>query len=131
MWYSVGADLLVAAHLMFVVFVAAGGLLVLRWPRLAWIHLPAAAWGVLIELAGWICPVTPLEHRLRELAGEARYGGDFIGHYLVPVLYPEGLTRRAQIMLGLAVLAVNLAIYSRVFGRARLVLKSGKKANRI
>lgn len=105
------ADLVVGLHLFFVAFVVLGGLLALRWPRVAWIHLPAALWGVAIEYAGWICPLTPLENRLRLLAGEAGYPGGFIEHYLLPALYPAGLARPTQWVLGTLVLAINLAIY--------------------
>lgn len=94
------AELIVAVHFAFVVFVVLGGLLALRWPRAAWIHLPAVIWGVLIEFTGWICPLTPLENRLRRASGEAGYQGDFIAHYILPVLYPDGLTRTDQLMLG-------------------------------
>jgi hypothetical protein len=92
--------------------VALGGLLVLRWPRLAWLHLPAAAWGALIELAGWICPLTPLENRFRRLGGEAGYEGGVVETYVLEALYPEGLAREVQIALGLLVLAVNGAVYA-------------------
>jgi len=109
--YGVLADLVLVVHLGFVLFVALGGLLVLRWPRLAWIHLPAAAWGALIEFTGGICPLTPLENRLRVLAGEAGYAGGFVEHYVTAVLYPDGLTRGAQLGLGAAVLLVNSLIY--------------------
>lgn len=117
--YSAAADAVLVLHFTFVLFVALGGLLVLRWPRVAWAHVPAAAWGVAIEFGGWICPLTPLEIRLRELAGEASYHGDFIARYLMPFIYPEGLTREAQIALGLAALAGNVAIYAFVYRRAR------------
>jgi hypothetical protein len=109
--YRLSADAVVVIHALFVVFVVLGGLIVLRWPRLAWFHLPAAAWGALIEFGGWICPLTPLEKWLRSSAGGPAYEGGFIEHYLLPILYPAGLTREAQIVLGLVVLAVNLAIY--------------------
>lgn len=112
MSYRILADLTVLAHLLFVVFATLGGLLVLRWPKVAWLHLPAAVWGVLVEFSGWICPLTPLENRFRRLAGEVGYEGGFIAHYLTPVLYPAGLTRRTQILLGLLVLALNVAIYT-------------------
>ena len=105
------ADALVLLHLAFVVFVVAGGLLVLRWPRVAWAHLPAAAWGVWIEWSGGICPLTPLENRLRTAGGEAGYTGAFVENYLMPVLYPVGLTPAVQVALGAAVLVLNLAIY--------------------
>lgn len=115
------ADLLVVVHFAFVLFVAAGGLLVLRWPRLAWLHLPAAIWGAWIEFSGGICPLTPWEQTLRARAGEASYSGDFVSHYILPVLYPAGLTRGAQLLLGAIVVALNLAIYRTVFSRRRRV----------
>jgi len=115
MSYRLLADLVLVVHAAFVVFVVLGGLAVLRWPRLAWIHLPAAIWGAGIEFAGGICPLTPLENHWRRLAGEQGYPGGFVEHYLMAALYPEGLTRDLQIGLGLAVLAVNAAIYVRVW----------------
>lgn len=119
MIYRLGADAVVALHFAFVVFVAIGAFFVLRWPRLAWAHVPAAIWGAGIELAGGICPLTPLENRLRRLAGEAGYSGGFIEHYLLPVLYPGGLTRGVQIALGVLVVAVNLAVYAWILTRRR------------
>jgi hypothetical protein len=108
------ADLLVILHFAFVLFVAAGGLLVLRWPRVAFLHLPAAVWGAWIEFTGGICPLTPLEKSLRARAGEAPYPGEFIDHYVLPILYPGGLTRTTQLVLGAMVVGVNLAIYGAV-----------------
>ncbi|MDN0083684.1 DUF2784 domain-containing protein [Crenobacter sp. SG2305] len=105
------ADAVVLIHVGFVLFVMLGGLLVLRWPRLAWLHLPAVAWGALVEFTGWICPLTPLEQSLRAAAGEAVYSGDFVDHYLIPLLYPAGLTRSIQLVLGAVVLLVNGAVY--------------------
>ncbi len=116
---SVLADAVLLLHFAFVAFVAAGGLLVLRWPRLAWLHLPAVVWGALVELAGWICPLTPLENLLRERAGRTGYSGDFVEHYLMLLIYPSGLTANTQLLLGIGVLAVNLAIYAAVLLRAR------------
>ena len=107
------ADAVLVLHLAFILFAVLGGLLVLRHPRLAWLHLPAVAWGVLIEFAGWICPLTPLENRLRIQGGEAGFSGGFINHYLVPLIYPDGLTRELQWLLGGLVLAINAAIYLR------------------
>jgi hypothetical protein len=115
--YRLLADLVVVLHLAFVVFVLFGGLALLRWPRLGWIHLPAAAWGALIEIAGWICPLTPLENSLRRMAGQVGYPGGFIAHYVVPILYPPGLTRGTQIGLGIAVLVLNATIYGWVLTR--------------
>ena len=111
MLYRLAADAVLAAHLAFVLFVVCGGLLVLRTPRLAWLHLPAVAWGAFVELSGSICPLTPLEVTLRRGAGEAGYGGDFIEHYLVSLIYPAGLTRELQIALGAAALLLNLIVY--------------------
>jgi hypothetical protein len=115
------ADLIVALHFAFVVFVVLGGLLALRWPRAAWVHIPAVFWGALVEFTGWICPLTPLENRLRRAAGETVYQGDFIAHHLLPVLYPDGLTRRDQLMLGMAALGINLAVYAAAIARHRRI----------
>lgn len=109
------ADFIVLLHFAFVMFVVLGGLLALRWPRIIWLHVPAVIWGALIEFTGWICPLTPLENRLRQAAGEAGYQRDFIAQYILPALYPNGLTRRDQLMLGGLALAINLAIYTLVF----------------
>jgi hypothetical protein len=117
--YALAADAVLVLHLGFVLFVGLGGLLALRWPRIAWIHIPAAVWGAAIEFAGWICPLTPIENDLRARAGESPYTGDFIARYLLPVIYPEGLTRDAQMVLGLGVVLLNTAIYFIVFRRQR------------
>ncbi|CAN5303541.1 DUF2784 domain-containing protein [soil metagenome] len=119
MIFRILADAVVVLHLGFVAFVVLGGLLVLRWPRLAWLHLPCAAWGALIEFADWVCPLTPLENRLRALGGEAGYAGGFVEEYLLGVLYPSGLTRGVQIALGIGVLAINLAVYGVLIRRLR------------
>ena len=113
------ADIIVLLHFSFILFVSTGGLLVLRWPRLAWLHLPCVAWGVLIEVSGGICPLTPLELRYRHAAGDPGYSGDFIDRYLLPVIYPSGLTRSLQIGLGLALLLFNLIVYVTVWRRQR------------
>lgn len=117
MAYRVLADLVVGMHALFVAFVVLGGLLALRWPWIAAAHLPAAVWGALIELRGWVCPLTPLEKSLRAAAGDAGYQGGFIEHYLLPVLYPAGLTRDVQLTLGSLVIAVNVVIYGIVLRR--------------
>jgi hypothetical protein len=109
--YRLAADAVLAAHLAFVLFVVCGGLLVLRTPRLGWLHLPAVAWAAFVELSGSICPLTPLEVTLRRGAGEAGYGGDFVEHYLVALIYPAGLTRELQMAIGAAVVLINLFVY--------------------
>ena len=115
--YNLLADAVIIVHFLFILFVAAGGLLILRRPRMAWLHLPAACWGAFIEFAGWICPLTPLENHLRRLGGEAPYTGDFVVYYLVPVIYPAGLTPLTQYILVGLVVAVNLVIYGYVLYR--------------
>ncbi len=105
------ADAVLLAHLAFVVFVALGGVLVLRWPRLAWVHVPAALWGAVVELTGAVCPLTPLENSLRRRAGHVPYAGGFVDHYVTAVLYPVTLTRSRQVALGVLVLAVNGIVY--------------------
>ena len=111
------ADLVVLIHLAFILFVIFGGLMVLQWPRMAWLHLPCAAWGALIEFAGWICPLTPLEQKLRVAAGQDGYTGGFVEHYIVPIVYPADLTRSDQIWLGLVVIAINALAYSLLIWR--------------
>jgi hypothetical protein len=113
MWYSWLADLILCIHVGFVLFVVFGGLLTLRWRWIAWLHLPAATWGAVVEFTGWICPLTPLENWLRALGGEATYRSDFIAQYLLPVLYPEDLTQDLQLLLGTGVVVLNAAVYWR------------------
>ena len=113
------ADAVLVVHFLFVAFVVAGGALVFRWPKLAWIHLPAVVWAALVEVNGWICPLTPLEVSLRKAAGESGYAGDFIEHYLVALLYPEGLTRTMQMAFGGLVVLINAAVYFLIARRAR------------
>lgn len=112
MWYAFSADVVAVIHLGFVLFVLFGGLIVVKWPRVMWLHLPAVAWGALVEFTGWICPLTPLENWLRWQAGQVGYEGDFLLRLLLPLLYPEALTRTVQILLGAIALTVNLTIYA-------------------
>ncbi len=119
MRYRWAADAIVLVHFGFVAFVVLGGLFALRWRRAAWVHLPAAAWGAYVEFSGAICPLTPLEATLRARGREVGYAGGFIDHYLLPVLYPNGLTRPDQIVLGTLVVGVNAAIYVAVLHRGR------------
>ena len=113
------ADAVLLAHAAFVAFVVLGGLLVLRWPRLAWLHLPVVAWGAGIEFTGGICPLTPLENHLRTLAHQQGYPGGFIEHYVFGLLYPDGLTREVQFALGMGVLALNAVVYAWLWRRRR------------
>ena len=110
--YQLLADTVLVVHFLFIAFVLGGGLLVLRWPRLVWLHLPAAVWGVVVEWMGWICPLTPLENHLRMLAGANAYSGDFIERYCLPIIYPAGLTPRIQMLLAGVVLMLNGAVYA-------------------
>lgn len=119
MIYRFLAGCVVAFHLGFVLFVVLGGLLALRWPRVAWLHLPAAVWGAFVEFSSVICPLTPLENRLRRLGGEDGYSGGFIAHYMIPVLYPSGLTRGTQIVLGVFVVLLNVTVYAILWRRRR------------
>jgi len=116
------ADLVVVVHFAFVLFVVLGGLLVLRWPGFRWIHLPAAVWGAIVEFSGSVCPLTPLENALRAQAGEAGYTGDFISRYVLPTLYPAGLTRSVQLILGAIVVGLNCAVYAWVWRRRKMPL---------
>jgi len=111
MLYSLLADAVLLLHLGFILFAVSGALLVWRFPRLAWAHLPAVLWAGVIEITGEVCPLTPLENRLRGLSGEAGYQGGFVEHYLLPVIYPDGLSREVQIVLGVGVLALNGLAY--------------------
>lgn len=109
--YLLLADLVIIIHLLFIVFVVAGGFFVLRIPYLAWFHIPAVVWGAVVEFSGWFCPLTPLENHLRSLGGGTSYSGDFIERYIVPLIYPAGLTASMQYVLGSLVLAINLTVY--------------------
>jgi len=112
MLYWLGANLVVAIHFLFICFVLLGGLLVYKWRWFIWIHIPCAVWGAWVEYKGVVCPLTPLENRLWIAAGETGYSGGFIHHYLVPLIYIEGLDRGMQMMIGSIVITINLLIYS-------------------
>ena len=125
--YALAAEAVVLLHLLFIAFVVLGAALLPRWPRLVWLHVPALLWGVYVELSGSVCPLTPLENELRALAGARGYGGGFIEHYLLPLLYPAGLTRELQWVLALGVAGVNLALYGRwLLGSRRRNRRDGK-----
>ena len=115
MAYNLLADGVVLIHLAFVLFAVLGALLIIRWRKVLWLHLPAAVWAAWIEFSGKICPLTPLENWLRMRGGGSGYAGDFVGHYLMPILYPSGLTPKVQFILGGVVIGVNLIIYGYVF----------------
>lgn len=119
MAFRLFADLVVLLHLGFILFAALGGLLALRWRRAPWLHVPTALWGGFVEISGRVCPLTPLENALRRAAGEAGYRGGFIEHYVLPLVYPEGLTREAQLVLAGLLLAVNAVVYAIVWRRRR------------
>jgi len=122
---GLAADVIVLAHLGFILFVALGGILVVKWRKVAFLHLPCALWGVLIALGGWICPLTPLEMHFRQLAGQAGYTGRFIDHYVLTIVYPAGLTREMQIAFGVIILSANLLVYAR-----RLVNRAKRRKDR-
>lgn len=120
MLYRIAADGLVLFHLLFILFVLFGGLLVLKWRPLIWWHLPAAMWGVIVEVFHLTCPLTYWENLMREAAGQTVYGGGFIEHYVLPVIYPAGLTPTIQLALGSVVLAINVVVYVRLIRLWRL-----------
>lgn len=107
----IAADLVLAVHLGFIVFVILGGLLLLRFPKIMYLHIPAAVWGAVVEISGRICPLTTWENDLRQSAGESGYAESFVEHYLVPIIYPAGLTRDVQLTLAGIVVFANLVIY--------------------
>jgi hypothetical protein len=126
MWSRAAANVVLVVHFAFVLFVIFGGLLVLRRPRLAWLHAPVALYGAVIEFVGFVCPLTPLEVWLRRRGGQAGYSGGFIEHYITAALYPEGLTRPVQLGLGVGVLALNAALYTLVWRRRRGHLRAAR-----
>ncbi len=123
MLYRIAADLTLLIHFAFVAFVVLGGLLALRWTRIAWVHVPVALYGAAIEFLGFVCPLTPLELWLRHRGGEAGFQGGFIEHYVTSALYPSGLTRQAQVVLGAGVLLLNAIIYAVWWRRRRLAAR--------
>lgn len=115
MVFKLAATALALIHLAFILFVVFGGLLLLKWPKLVWVHIPAAVWGALIEFAGWYCPLTSMENAMLRRAGQSGYTGGFVAHYLFALIYPAGLSRGLEIGIGLFVLVVNVSVYVRVF----------------
>lgn len=119
--YLLLADIVLFAHLAFILFVMGGGLLLLRWPRMVWLHLPALIWAVFVEVSSCLCPLTPLENYFRDLAGGDMYRGDFIAQYLLPLIYPAGLTPKIQLVLAGVVIVLNLIIYT-------VIIRAGRRA---
>ena len=119
MWYRLLADLVVGLHAAFVLFALCGGWLIVKWPRVAWVHVPAVAWGVMVECTGWVCPLTPLENWVRAEGGGLYDEGDFIPRYVLPVLYPAEFSRQFQLTLGTFLAAVNAGIYGWLIRRYR------------
>ena len=117
--YQLLADSILVLHFLFIAFVLGGGLLALRWPRVLWLHVPAVAWAVVVEMMGWICPLTPLENQLRTLAGGGAYAGSFIERYCLPLIYPAGLTVQMQWLIAGVVLVVNGVIYAGLLRKQR------------
>lgn len=111
------ADLVLLLHFAFVLFVIFGGLLVWYRHNFAWLHIPVAAWGAIVNIASWQCPLTPLENHYRKLAGQSGYEGGFVEHYIAPLVYPEGLTSDLGIYVGLAVIVWNIVVYGALFFR--------------
>ena len=129
MSHRLAADLVVLLHFVFVLFVILGGLAALRRRWVMWLHLPVVVWGTLIELVGWVCPLTPLENRLRHAGGQAGYSGGFVEEYILPIVYPAGLTREIQFILGGLVVLINVAIYTLVWRRWRRSKRLGETSD--
>jgi hypothetical protein len=110
--YRIAADFILIVHLLFILYVLLGGLLAYRWRWMVFIHLPCVIWVALLEFYGWICPLTPLEQQLRLAGKQDGYSGGFVEHYLLPIIYPSGLTPRIQIIIGIFVIAINVVIYA-------------------
>ena len=117
MIYVYLADFVLLLHLAFILFAIFGGLLVFRIPRTIWIHIPTLLWAAAIEFTGWICPLTPLENNLRIAAGKLGYQGGFISHYILPIIYPTGLSRESMFFAGLILILWNILIYGWYFSR--------------
>ncbi len=125
MLYSILSRLIVLLHFAFILFVLFGALLVLKWPKIAWLHVPLALWGIIVEYFNFICPLTPWENHFRKLAGSTVYESGFIAHYIIPLMYPEALSRNLQFILGSVVLLINCLIYG--IRIRRLIIKRKAK----
>ncbi len=129
MIYRALADLLVLLHSAFILFAVLGALLALRFPKIAWFHLPCVLWGVVSEATGALCPLTPLEIYFRQLAGSSGYSGGFIEHYLIPVIYPRGLDHSEQWFLAVALVGVNVVLYVAIWRHYRLGVRGGSSSH--
>lgn len=112
MLYRLAADSVMVFHILFVLFVVAGGFAAWKWRWLVWLHVPAAVWGAVAELGQIVCPLTPLENELRIRAGLEGYTGGFVDHTLGSLLYPQSLTAGAQTLFGCIVIGVNAVAYA-------------------
>jgi len=127
MLYNILSNIVVVVHLLFIIFVCLGALLILKWPKAAWVHIPFAIWGVLVEYLNILCPLTPLENYFRQLGGYKIYEADFINQYIIPLIYPEALTRNLQFVLGSIVIILNFSIYGIILYKS---LKQKHKYNK-
>ena len=114
MFYRFGADAVLFAHFVFVAFAVCGGALALLHPAFAWVHVPVVAWSSIVNLAGWTCPLTPLENALRTRAGQAGYAGGFVQHYIGRMVYPRGMPRRMELVAGVSIVAWNALVYGAI-----------------
>ena len=119
LFYRLSADLVFLTHFAFILAVIFGGLIILKWPKLAWVHVPVVTWGFIVELTGRTCPLTPLEQNLRMLAGQEAYQGSFIAHYLIPLIYPQGLTAETRLFYATAIAVVNISVYLLLWWRMK------------
>lgn len=119
MIYWIAADLVMVVHFLFALYVVLGGIAVWRWPRSAWLHVPAFTWGLLVVAKNWVCPLTPIEQNLRLAAGEQGYQGGFLAHYIEPILYPEGLPQDLRLFFAIGLIILNIALYWHAYYRRR------------
>ena len=119
MYFRLAADSIILLHLAFILFALLGGAMTVWWRWVPFVHLPAAAWGFIVELTGSGCPLTYFENYFRLKAGQSGYTESFVEHYLFNIIYPSGLTREIQFALAGVVVIVNIAIYGWLFFRRR------------
>jgi hypothetical protein len=129
MSYRIAADIIMLLHMLFTLFVMFGSLLALYKRWIVWLHIPVVLWGVAIAVIGWICPLTPLENAIRIAAGQEGYSGGFVEHYLITIIYPDGLTRRGQLILAGLIIVVNILLYGFVLRKKRAKKKKSSVNN--